>query len=141
DGFAAAAEVLRRHAAEPARVGEGLQGRQVAVELRRLDDRTDSSERTRRFPPDIDAEEGGPTAGRPNQVRHDLDGRRLARSVRTEEAQRGALRDRQVEGFEGGKVAVFLSKALEVHGGVAGDWFLNDGFHGIVIYRDILKTW
>src|SRR5947208_15278475 len=77
DGFAAAAEVLRRHAAEPARVGEGLQGRQVAVELRRLVDRTDSGERTRRFPPDIDAEEGGPTAGGPNQVRHELARRRM----------------------------------------------------------------
>src|SRR5436305_14198600 len=101
--------MLRRHAAEPGRVGAGLEGRQVAVELRGLEDRTDSSERTRRFPPDIDTEEGGPTAGRPNQVRHDLDGRRLARSIRTEEPQRGALRDRQVEGFEGSEVAVLFA--------------------------------
>src|SRR5213596_2128072 len=141
DGFAAIAEILRRHPAEPARVGEGLQGRQVAVELRGLDDRTDSSERTRRFPPDIDTEEGGPTAGRRNQVRHDLDGRRLAGSIRAEEAERGAFRDRQVEGLEGGEVTVFLSEAFKVHGGIAGDWLLNDGFHGIAIYRDILKTW
>src|SRR6184192_4219265 len=141
DGFAAIAEILRRHPAEPARVGEGLQGRQVAVELRGLDDRTDSSERTRRFPPDIDTEEGGPTAGRPNQVRHDLDGRRLAGSIRAEEAERGAFRDRQVEGLEGGEVTVLFAEAFEVHGSIAGDWVLNDGFHGIAIYRDILKTW
>src|SRR5207253_559668 len=77
DRFAAVVKILRRHAAEPAGIGEGFQGRQVAVEFRRLDDRTDSSEGAGRLPPHIDAEEGSPTAGRPDEVGHDLDGRGL----------------------------------------------------------------
>src|SRR5438046_8755776 len=100
--YAAAVEILRRHAAEPARIGEGFQRRQVAVEFRGLDDRTDSSEGAGRLPPHIDAEEGGPPARRPDEVGHDLDRRRLARSIRTEEAEGGALRDRQGEGIAGG---------------------------------------
>src|SRR5437016_7232801 len=140
DRFAAVAEILRRHAAEPARVCKGLQGRQVAVEFRGLDDRTDPSECTCRFPPHIDAEQGGPTARWSDQVGHDLDGCRLARSIRPEEAKGGALRNRQVEGLEGGEVTVFLAEALEVDGGIACDWLFDDGFHEIAIYRDILKS-
>src|SRR5207247_7693495 len=105
-----------------------------------LDDRTDSSEGAGRLPPHIDAEEGGPPARRPDEVGHDLDRRRLARSIRTEEAEGGALRDRQVEGLEGGEVTVLLAEALEVNGGIACDRLFDDGFHRIAIYRDILKS-
>src|SRR5207244_9032593 len=100
DRFAAVVEILRRHAAEPAGIGEGFQGRQVAVEFRGLDDGTNSSEGTGRLPPHIDAEEGGLPAGRPDEFGHALDGRGLARSIRTEEAKGGPLRDRQVERLE-----------------------------------------
>src|SRR5438552_2942211 len=93
-----------------------------------------------RLPPHIDAEEGGPTAGRPDQVGHDLDGRGLARSIRTEEAKGGPLRDRQVEGLEGGEVTVLLAEALEVNGGIVCGRLFDDGFHRIAIYRDILKS-
>src|SRR5437773_10914919 len=140
DRFAAVVKILRRHAAEPAGIGEGFQGRQVAVEFRGLDDRTNSSEGAGRLPPHIDAEEGGPPAGRPDEVGHDLDGGGLARSIRTEEAKGGSLRDRQVEGLEGGEVTVLLAEALEVNRGIACDRLFEDGFHRIAIYRDILNS-
>src|SRR5205814_7537532 len=140
DGLPPAGECLGRHGAEPAGRGEGFQGGQVAAEFRGPDDRTDPSEGAGRLAPHIDAEEGGPAAGRPDEVGHDLDGRGLARSIRTEETKGGPLRDRQVEGLEGGEVTVLLAEALEVNGGIVCGRLFDDGFHRIAIYRDILKS-
>ena len=123
DGLAAVFDFLGRHASEASRIRERFDRREVAIELRRLNDRADARKSVGRLLANIDAEQRGPTSGGPDQVRHDLDRRGLSGAIRTEEAERRARRDGQVERLQGGEVTVLLAEALQVDRNFVGHRF------------------
>src|SRR5207249_3261843 len=95
--------------------------REVSVELRRLNHRTDARGGTGRLPAHLDGEEDGAAPRRSDQVCHDLDRRGLSRAVRTEEPEGRALRDGEIEGLQGREVTVLLAQPLQVNRDFAGD--------------------
>src|SRR5436189_299981 len=68
DGLAPSLDLVRRHSAEAPHIGESLERREVSVELRRLNHRTDAREGTGRLPAHLDAEEDGAAPRRSDQV-------------------------------------------------------------------------
>ena len=143
DGLAPSLDLVRRHSAEAPHIGESLERREVSVELRRLNHRTDAREGTGRLPAHLDAEEDGAAPRRSDQVCHDLDRRGLSRAVRTEEPEGRALRDGEIEGLQGREVTVLLAQPLQVNRDFAGDRFRAGGLHDplryIAIYLNSLK--